>query len=362
MGKAGRVACIITPYALTIASIICIIMVGLGCTQANSKTLDNLYFIRVSFGQFSQPAEHATNHTSLLQADLQHVSSTGTKTTQQIESILADHGITNIGASQVSNVISQLEGDSSLKDFYDVGLWGYCDGDVTNNNYDTTWCSKPKSMFYFDPLRVWGLNNKLLKQELPSDYGKMMKIYKAVSKWMFIAYVLAFVTTAVEILVGFFAICSRWGSCVTTLFALVAFLFTTAASVTSTVLFSIMKSSAGSALAPYGIELSMGTNMYAATWLAVVFSLGALLFWTFSICCCSGRSPYNHSARERRAGSGLVPEKAPYTYEPLGAGASHHTAYGHQYNTSYPGAGPNEYPMTTTNYGRQNAYEPFRHV
>ena len=48
MGKAGRIACIFTPYVLTIASLICIIMVGLGCTKASSSTLNNLYFIRVS--------------------------------------------------------------------------------------------------------------------------------------------------------------------------------------------------------------------------------------------------------------------------------------------------------------------------
>jgi hypothetical protein len=48
MGKAGRVACIFTPYVLTIASLICIIMVGLGCTKASSSTLNNLYFMRVS--------------------------------------------------------------------------------------------------------------------------------------------------------------------------------------------------------------------------------------------------------------------------------------------------------------------------
>lgn len=258
----------------------------------------------------------------------------------------------------MSDVLSQLQGDSTLSDFYSIGLWGYCDGNINNNNkYDTTECSKPKSEFYFDPLKVWGLDNSAVKQELPSEYGKFMKIYKVVSKWMFIAYIVAFVTTCLEILLGFFAVCSRWGSCVTTLFALLAFLFTTAASVTATVLFSIMKSSAGNALKAYGITFSMGKNMYAATWLAVVFSLAALVFWTFSVCCCSGRSPYNHRASDHRSG-GLIPEKAPYTYEPLGAGQ---TPYGHQHNTSYPGPGANEYPMTNTN-GRQNAYEPFRHV
>lgn len=48
MGKGGRVLCIITPYALTIASLVCIIIVGLGCTNSGSSTLNDLYFFRVS--------------------------------------------------------------------------------------------------------------------------------------------------------------------------------------------------------------------------------------------------------------------------------------------------------------------------
>ncbi|KAJ5137662.1 uncharacterized protein N7443_010047 [Penicillium atrosanguineum] len=339
MGKAGRVACIFTPYLLTIASLICIIMVGLGCTKASSSTLNNLYFMRV---------------------DLQNITSSGSKTTTEIENILEEYGITSVTSSQVSDVLSKLQDDSTLKDFYDIGLWGYCDGDITNNTSNTTSCSSPKSEYYFNPLEVWGLDNDAVKDELPDDYTKVMKIYKAVSKWMFIAYVLAFATTIVEILVGMFAICSRWGSCVTTLFAVLAFLFTTAASVTATVLFSIMDSTAGNLLDAYGIKFTMGKNMYAATWLAVVFSLAGTLFWLFSVCCCSGRSPYNHRNRERR-NNGITAEKAPYTYEPLGAGA---VPYGNQHpnHTSYPPTAANEYPMTNTNNGRANAYEPFRHV
>ncbi|KAJ5212342.1 uncharacterized protein N7498_003988 [Penicillium cinerascens] len=338
MGKAGRVACIFTPYVLTIASLICIIMVGLGCTKASSSTLNNLYFIRL---------------------DIQNISSAGSKTTTEIENILSEHGITSVTANDVSDVLSKLQDDSTLKDFYSIGLWGHCDGDISNNKYTTDSCSKPKSEYYFDPLQVWGLDNDAVKDELPDDYAKIMNIYKAVSKWMFIAYVLAFVTTIVEILVGIFAICSRWGSCVTTLFAVLAFLFITAASITATVLFSIVDSTAGGLLDAYGITFSMGKNMYAATWLAVVFSLAGTLFWLFSVCCCSGRSPYNHKGRERR-GAGMAAEKAPYTYEPLGAGA---VPYGHQHTTSYPPPAANEYPMTNANHnGHTNAYEPFRHV
>lgn len=48
MGKGGRIACIFTPYVLTIASAICLVLVGLGCTQKDSTTLTNLHFFRVS--------------------------------------------------------------------------------------------------------------------------------------------------------------------------------------------------------------------------------------------------------------------------------------------------------------------------
>lgn len=48
MGKAGRIACIFTPYVLSVGALICILLVGLGSTNAHSSTLNNLYFFRVS--------------------------------------------------------------------------------------------------------------------------------------------------------------------------------------------------------------------------------------------------------------------------------------------------------------------------
>ncbi|KAJ5669089.1 hypothetical protein N7462_010159 [Penicillium macrosclerotiorum] len=314
MGKAGRVACIFTPGLLTIASLICIIMVGLGCTKASSGTLNNLYFARF---------------------DLQNLSSSGSKTSTEIENILEENGITSVNASEVSDIIQQLQDDSTLADFYQFGLWSYCDGNISNSKFSVEECSKPKSEFYFDPLSVWGLEDSAVKDELPDDYNKLMKVYKAVSKWMFIAYLIAFIVTIVQILVGFFAICSRWGSCVTTIFAAVAFLFTTAASVTSTVLFVVMKGTIKATLEAYGITLSMGKNIFVATWLAVAFSLAGLIFWFFSICCCSGRSPYGHRNGHNNPRA-LTAEKAPYTYEPLGAGQ----------HTSYP---PRPPPLTADN-------------
>ncbi|KAJ5912913.1 hypothetical protein N7504_001796 [Penicillium tannophilum] len=340
MGKAGRVACIITPYLLTIATLICIILVGLGCTKASSSTLNNLYFMRIDLSNLTN----------------------GSKTTSEIEDILNEFDITSVSSSDVKELVDELasnEEDSLIKEYYDIGLMGYCDGQIDSKKYNTTYCSSPKSEFYFNPISVWGLSSSDVSDLLPDDYNKVMKIYKAVSKWMFIAYVIAFAVTILEILVGIFAICSRWGSCVTTLFAITGFIFTAAASITSTVVFSVFKSSLGTTLKAYGIELSMGKNIFAATWLAVAFSLAATIFWVFSVCCCSGRSPYNHKNKGMR-GNGLTAEKAPYTYEPIGAGAQQ--PFGHQQPTSYPPPPPNSYPMTNQQQHHASPYEPFRHA
>ncbi|KAJ5988698.1 hypothetical protein N7481_003908 [Penicillium waksmanii] len=337
MGKAGRIACIFTPYVLTLASLICIIIVGLGCTKSSDSNLSDLYFLRIN---------------------LQNISSNGTKTVSEIQSFLSEHDISTVTADEVSKTLKTIQDDSTLADFYSIGLWGYCEGSIKNGDYKTTKCSKPKSEYYFDPLDVWGLSdNDTIKDELPSDYNKIMKIYKAVSKWMFIAYLIAFILGIAELLVGMFAICSRWGSCVTTLVAIVFFIFTAAASITATVLFSVVDGSAGTLLKAYGISVSVGKNMLAATWLAVAFALVGAIFWTFSVCCCSGRSPYNHKDRRNR---GVTAEKAPYTYEPVGAGAQPYGAH----HTSYPApvAHGGEYPMTHTNNQQTSAYEPFRHV
>jgi hypothetical protein len=54
MGRLGRIACIFTPYVLTVGALISLIFVGLGSTNSGSSTLNGLYFFRVSLiGMFS---------------------------------------------------------------------------------------------------------------------------------------------------------------------------------------------------------------------------------------------------------------------------------------------------------------------
>lgn len=295
-------------------------MVGLGCTKSSSSTLNDLYFFR---------------------ADLQNLTTSSTvKST--VSSVLDAVGV-DLSSSNLTAALEEAQRQLNIRDFYDIGLWGYCDGNIHNGNFKTTNCSDPKAEFYFNPIEVWKLNNTGVENILPKDLSKALDTYKTVSKWMFIAYIIAFAATAAQLLVGLFAICSRWGSCVTSLVSAVSFLFITAASVTSTALFAVLTGTFNENLKQYNIKGSMGKNIYVTTWLAVAFSLAASLFWVISSCCCSGRSPYHSSGKPR----GITAEKAPYTYEPLGP---------HGTPSPLPG---NQLPMQNM---RNNAYEPFRHV
>ncbi|OXV10393.1 hypothetical protein Egran_01847 [Elaphomyces granulatus] len=328
MGKAGRIACIFTPYVLTIASLICLILVGLGNTNKDSSTLNNLYFFRADTSGFKNVTASST-----------------------LNDIAVEAGRLNekVG-DQLLNELKSAELNLTLNDFYDIGLWNYCTGNKTDGNFKTTFCSNRQSAFWFDPVSVWHLNSTSANstQILPDNLQKALTVYRNVAKWMFLAYIIAFLSTAAELIVGIFAICSRWGSCATSIVSAIAFGFTLAASITSTALFAVLAGTFDTVLKVYNIKGSVGTNMLATTWLAVVFALGAVLFWLLSSCCCSGRSPYHGDRRGRR----VTAEKAPYTYERVGSPYMG----GPQTGPTVPG---HNVPLQNM---KGQAYEPFRHV
>ncbi|KAL4815836.1 SUR7/PalI family-domain-containing protein [Aspergillus spinulosporus] len=326
MGKGGRMICIFTPYVLTIAALICLIVVGLGSTNSGTDSLRDLYFFR---------------------ADLQDLNSS-TPIQNSVSSVLDDLNI-SVDDGDLGSALEEVQQYFNIPDFYNIGLFGYCQGNVTSNdNYRVTNCSSPDAQFWFDPVEIWNLKTLGLQNAIPDDLQDALNVYKNVSKWMCIAYIIAIAATGLEILLGITAIFSRWGSCVTTLVSIAAFLFTAAASATSTAMFVVITGVFNDKIKPYGIDGQMGRNIYAATWLATAFSLAAALFWAISSCCCSGRSPYNH--RHGRNRGGITAEKAPYTYEPVGDG---HPSPQPPFHTSAPNYSAQQRPT---------AYEPYRHV
>ncbi|KAF2703871.1 integral membrane protein-like protein [Pleomassaria siparia CBS 279.74] len=318
MGKAGRFACIFVPMALTIASLLCLILVASGQLNKSNKVQRDLYFFKANTSEF-------------------------------VDNPRAKELLNNLNLdNNLLNALQNAQDKGNIKDFYTVGLWSYCEGDQDSDGKETiTYCSERKNNFWFNPVDVWQLSNASSKAIFAKD-GKMEKtleVYHKVAGWMFSAYMIAIALTAAEFLVGIAAIFSRWGSLLTTIVSTAQSIFVFAAAITSTAIYSSMVGVFESALKPYNIHASLGKNMLTVVWLAVAFSTASGFFWTISICCCSGQSPHKK----------VSVEKTPYTYERVASpylGASAGGAQqGHAMGT-----------LPTPAHGTSgNTYEPFRH-
>jgi hypothetical protein len=273
---------------------------------------------------------------------------------------IADHLPDNIQLD--SNLLQSLQGAASskdLKDFYQVGLWSYCEGDKDDKTgvETITWCSKSKSNFWFDPFSVWELKDTSAQKIAGDDMQKGLDTYKKVAGWMVWSFGLALLLSVAEFIIGFFAIFSRWGSLITTIVSTVSShdsdthtwvlcwriwqaqtIFIIAAAATATSVYIVLVGVFESVLKPYNINATMGKQMLSVVWLAVAFSFASGVFWLASVCCCSGKSAHKK----------VSVEKTPYTYERVASPAF--PTSGAQ-NTGYVGAG----------HGQSGtAYEPFR--
>lgn len=349
MGKAGRFACIFTPMVLTIASLGLLVAVGLGSTNKNNDGLNNLYFIRANTSSIN-----ATN--------------------SNID--IPDNFLTKALLNNTSNTAST--NTTVIKDFYHVGLWNYCSGDFKNNsksfddkNADNTDavtnCTSRKAQFWFNPVEVWGLNQTEADAIFGKELNNGLKAYKSVAKWMYISYIVTIIATAVEVVVGFFALFSRWGSLATTIVSSISSLFLMSFALTSTILYSTLVGTFNHALTKYNIHGTVGHNMFVIIWLAVLLSWASGLFWLFSSCCCSGRSDRikgygDPSSGKKNKNGGFRGRNAPYNYErvesPFLGGNNQHPQP--SYHQSPPNPQFQGVPMQSM--GQKNtAYEPFRH-
>jgi len=122
--------------------------------------------------------------------------------------------------------LAALQGASSnktLDDFYQVGLWNYCEGEINHDGKEhITYCSPRKANFWFDPIAVWELGNTTASDVFPEDMKKGLETYHKIAAWIFTAYLIAAILTLAEFVVGIFAIFSRWGSLVTTIVSTVS--------------------------------------------------------------------------------------------------------------------------------------------
>lgn len=251
------------------------------------------------------------------------------------------------GLTPNNGFLESLQGKADskeLKDFYQVGLFSYCEGDKNNQTGEETitYCSARKFQFHFDPLKVWDMNGTSIQEALGDKYDSGMNVYKKVAGWMNWAFVITLVLTASEFVIGFFAIFSRWGSLITTIVSTAQTVFAIAAAATATAMYGTLTGVFKTALDPYSIDISMGSQMLSTLWIGVAFSIGSGFFWLISVCCCSGKSSHKK----------MVVEKTPYTYERV-ASPAFGGQQGHQMQ-QWPSSQKQTPQMGAT------AYEPFR--
>jgi len=209
----------------------------------------------------------------------------------------------NIIPSSVPNAvfINSIARSIGLHDFYQVGLWGFCEG---YNGVGITDCSPPRNLYWFNPVQI--LLNELLAGasiELPIEVVNALRLVRLASRCMFVCFLIGTCLTFLCVFIAptGFSSKPRWSHRARRIFcrqfpiALLTFaalLFTAVASVVATVMFVIFKTKFSGA-EDLNIRTHLGAPMLAFMWTATGLNLvgfGMQLSTCCGVCCCTGRT------------------------------------------------------------------------
>ncbi|KAI1622314.1 SUR7/PalI family-domain-containing protein [Exophiala viscosa] len=229
--------------------------------------------------------------------------------------------LANIIPASVPNAvfINSIAQSIGLHDFYQVGLWDFCEG---YNGQGITHCSHPTSLYWFNPVEI--ILNELLAGAsitLPTEIVNILNLVKLASAWMFSCFLVGTVLTFLCIFLTplGFSQKPRWEHKARrvffrqfpiTLLSFGALLFTAAGSVIATVMFVIFQQKVSTAAADLNIEAYLGRPMLAFMWTATGFNLIGFLMQIGTccgVCCCTGRRKAER--RSRRANAPNMSEK-----------------------------------------------------
>jgi hypothetical protein len=267
-------------------------------------------------------------------------------------------GLDSTESSVLSGALSAAKNSGGLADYYTIYLENYCSW---NGNDSYSYCSPRTSNFAFDPITIWGLNSTSVEPLLPASLRDGVATYKKLAGVMYVFYVIALAGSAITLLLGITAFFSKWGSFFTTATATLSGISAIVASTIATALFATLDEAVNHTAIgeDLGITASLGQPILRITWISVLFAAGAWIFWFFSICCCSTRSPYK-SHRDGGDRKRVKVEKTPYTYERVGS-----PYLGPRDGQNVPlhslgGSPQGQYQAPVYPQQQASAYEPFR--
>ncbi|KAH7389226.1 SUR7/PalI family-domain-containing protein [Cadophora sp. MPI-SDFR-AT-0126] len=339
---AGRFVCVAVPYGLTFASLICLlIVIFAGITD---KSLD-LFEIK-------------TQNLSISSFSLENLADLAKRAPFPSDSLSA---LTVAGLSPNADGSSNITAsDLSLADSYRVTLWNYCA--TTGSN---TTCTKPGFSWAeilnasFIEATASSLTGTTVS--LPSELKTALETFKVISKFTQMSYVMAVFSCLIEMIIGIFGFCSRFGSCATFMNSFMTVLSLIIASVLATVQACLVTAAVKASVRSYGVSGSLNTAFLATTWLSVAFGIAAGIFWLVTICCCGS----NHLGKSKRRG---VDDHEKFiltgSYQPVGNNTYYDNGYAsQQHNIHNPRQNPqddvpmqNFKPVTRAGNG---AYEPY---
>ncbi|KAG9243045.1 SUR7/PalI family-domain-containing protein [Calycina marina] len=197
--------------------------------------------------------------------------------------------LTNIIPASTSSditLVNSLARSLGLHDFYDVGLWGFCEG---YNDEGITSCSNPKSLYWFNPVDI--LLDELLSGAtiaLPAEINKILKLIRIASHVMFGTFLTGVCMNFVSIFITPIVIKSRWWSFPIALWTFIAALLTIVGTVIATVMFIIFRNVITSQ-SDLNIGASVGTQMFAFMWVGTAFGIFGFIIHLCLSCCCASR-------------------------------------------------------------------------
>ncbi|KAL2115646.1 hypothetical protein VTJ04DRAFT_9901 [Mycothermus thermophilus] len=213
--------------------------------------------------------------------------------------ILADIIPLSVPNASLINSIAQSIG---LHDFYQVGLWNFCEGYFTEG---ITFCSKPQTLYWFNPVEI--LMNELLSGAtvaLPTALITILDVLRVTSHVMFGFFLTSAILSFLLVLLSpSLPVRSRWWSLPLAIAAFVHMTILIAACIAATAISAAFKVAA-EAQSELNIRAELGTRMFVFMWLAAGFSI-----WGFGVhagmgCCCTSRRDLKIGRRVVRDGKG----------------------------------------------------------
>ncbi|KAG0652103.1 SUR7 family pun1 [Hyphodiscus hymeniophilus] len=205
--------------------------------------------------------------------------------------------------------VNSLARSLGLHDFYQVGLWNFCEGYTDEG---ITSCSKPKNLYWFNPVEI--LLNELLAGAtiaLPADVNNILDLIRLASHFMFGCFLAGVCMNFVNIFITPVVLISRWWSFPIAVWTFLSALLTTAAAIIATVMFVIFRNVITSQ-AGLNIGGSLGIQMFAFMWVGAAFSIFGFVIHLGLSCCCASKRDVRTGRRKgnkRAYGDAILVEK-----------------------------------------------------